>query len=79
MVGGSTMATAICSRCLKYVLMKKSNPTCPRCSNPVILDSSSNGAAISAAASLLPQASKKRPNSLELSPDDLSLSTDSSR
>ena len=77
MVCGSTMTTAICSRCLMYVLMKKSNPTCPRCSNPVILDCNSNGGAN--VVSLLSPISKKRPPSLDLSPDDLSLSTDSSR
>lgn len=68
MVRESTMVTAVCSKCLMYVLLKKSNPTCPRCFNPIILDCGVRP---------LP-AGNKRPR-LELSPDDLSLSTDSSR
>lgn len=56
----STMATAVCSKCLMYVLLRKTNPTCPRCSNLIILDCP------------WPRSSK-RPR-LELSPDDLSLS-----
>lgn len=67
MVSESTMATAVCSKCLMYVLLKKSNPTCPRCFNPIILE-----------CGIQPPPVKKRPR-LELSPDDLSLSTDSSR
>lgn len=67
MVSESTMATAVCSKCLMYVLLKKNNPTCPRCFNPIILD-----------CGIQPPPVKKRPR-LELSPDDLSLSTDSSR
>lgn len=67
MVSESTMATAVCSKCLMYVLLKKSNPTCPRCFNPIILDCGAQTFSV-----------KKRPR-LELSPDDLSLSTDSSR
>ncbi|MCO5602758.1 hypothetical protein L7F22_056896 [Adiantum nelumboides] len=67
MVSESTMATAVCSKCLMYVLLKKSNPTCPRCFNPIILDC------------VIPTSSVKKRPRLELSPDDLSLSTDSSR
>ncbi|KAH7316059.1 hypothetical protein KP509_21G076900 [Ceratopteris richardii] len=67
MVSETTMATAVCSKCLMYVLLKKTNPTCPRCFNPIILDCCGKGSSV-----------KKRAR-LELSPDDFSLSTDSSR
>lgn len=65
----STMVTAVCSKCLMYVLLRKSNPICPRCSASIIVDG---------AAALGSSVSRKRPR-LDFSPDMLSLSTDSSR
>ena len=42
MVRVQTMVTATCSHCLTRVLLKKSNPKCPRCSNPIILECANN-------------------------------------
>jgi hypothetical protein len=33
----STMATAVCPKCLMYVLLKKSSPSCPKCFSPIPL------------------------------------------
>lgn len=57
----STMATAVCPKCLMYVLLRKSSPTCPKCYTPVLLHHQPH--------------SSKRPR-VEIAPaDGLSLST----